>query len=337
MKITKTKTGKWSIRWGRSATDKKYHQRTFATRREALAYREKLELRKNGSMTVGDAAMFWLNGLEGGSRINAESAYRNHIAPTFADTDLADLKPVMVHDWMSEKRKTLAPKTVNNLRADLLAILNRQVELELIDRNPVAKVKKLRVPQKFAKFWSFDDADRFLSWSKANNGRLFEIVRFCLQTGVRKSELAAVRKSDFDRNIGKTGSVNIVRKFSFATRKIENFTKGKADRRVPVRADLADWIEAQPSGELFGTACDMFLKRHFAKCQRFAGVPVLKIHELRHTAISHWAMLGVNPFTIMKWAGHKNIETSLNYTHLSDDYDLRELPQKARPTLRRVK
>ena len=50
-------------------------------------------------------------------------------------------------------------------------------------------------------------------------------------------------------------------------------------------------------------------------------------HCLRHTFGTHAALLGVNPWRLMGWMGHKEITTTLRYVHVAEDHT-RPLPEK---------
>lgn len=48
-----------------------------------------------------------------------------------------------------------------------------------------------------------------------------------------------------------------------------------------------------------------------------AGLGHLKIHELRHTAVSFWIAAGASPVEVAKWAGHSRTQTVFDaYGHL---------------------
>src|ERR1700759_392167 len=46
---------------------------------------------------------------------------------------------------------------------------------------------------------------------------------------------------------------------------------------------------------------------------------------LRHSFGTHAALLGVNPWTLMRWMGHKRIDETMLYVNLADAHK-RELP-----------
>jgi site-specific recombinase XerD len=55
----------------------------------------------------------------------------------------------------------------------------------------------------------------------------------------------------------------------------------------------------------------------------------LGLHQLRHAFCSHALMQGIDPRTVQKWMGHKDLNTTLRYAHVSPDHE-REAIQRLR-------
>ena len=53
------------------------------------------------------------------------------------------------------------------------------------------------------------------------------------------------------------------------------------------------------------------------------------MHQLRHAFCSHALMQGIDPRTVQKWMGHKDLKTTLKYAHVSPDHE-REAIQRLR-------
>jgi integrase len=60
-----------------------------------------------------------------------------------------------------------------------------------------------------------------------------------------------------------------------------------------------------------------FIKRRLEKGAEAAGLPQIRVHDLRHSHASLLIHLGFSPLVIQERLGHENIETTLNtYSHL---------------------
>jgi integrase len=61
-----------------------------------------------------------------------------------------------------------------------------------------------------------------------------------------------------------------------------------------------------------------YVSRRFASLAEAAGVPVIKLHEARHSAISLMRDAGVDRDVRMREAGHADIQVADRYTHVMD-------------------
>ena len=69
------------------------------------------------------------------------------------------------------------------------------------------------------------------------------------------------------------------------------------------------------------------LKKQHAAALTASGVAQFVVYDLRHTCLTRWAKT-MDTFTLMKLAGHADLNTTLRYVHLNDD-DVRAAMKKA--------
>jgi integrase len=68
------------------------------------------------------------------------------------------------------------------------------------------------------------------------------------------------------------------------------------------------------------------LKKQHHAALTASGVSPFVIYDLRHTCLTRWAKT-MDPFTLMKLAGHADLNTTMRYVHLNDD-DVRVAMEK---------
>ena len=62
------------------------------------------------------------------------------------------------------------------------------------------------------------------------------------------------------------------------------------------------------------------IRRPFELAREKAGVKNIHLHDLRHTAITRWAMAGVPVGAIMAAAGHRSLEMHNGYVNLNENH-----------------
>jgi integrase len=62
------------------------------------------------------------------------------------------------------------------------------------------------------------------------------------------------------------------------------------------------------------------VKKSFRTAMREAGIEDFCFHDLRHTFASHLVMAGVPLLTVAELLGHKSIEMTKRYSHLSPNH-----------------
>lgn len=188
------------------------------------------------------------------------------------------------------------------------------VEHDVIPRSPAAGMAAPRREQKSRVFLRPDEYTRLLSLA-GSHPRDFAILQVFLQTGIRVSELVRLTRDDIDL-VGHTLTVRA--------------GKGQADRVIDLEKKamqaLKRWLDVRPKvtwEELFlnyegEPISERSVRRLVAKYR--VGAALTKPatpHSLRHTFASYKVENGVSLKQVQEWLGHKNLNTTQLYVHLS--------------------
>jgi integrase len=102
----------------------------------------------------------------------------------------------------------------------------------------------------------------------------------------------------------------------------------KAKRDISIPEDLAPELMESGTGLCFTSCKRTFLRRsvfrdqHWKPAVKAAGLPELRVHDMRHSAISWWVADKIDIGRIRDRAGHSSISTTSKYVHaLPGDYD----------------
>ncbi|PZU08512.1 site-specific integrase [Sphingomonas sp.] len=239
----------------------------------------------------------------------------NHIRPRWGKVRLTDIKQQDVAKWLAEKRaEGLAPATVEKIRV----IFSRSFELAARwetpggDKNPVRGVPRPKFSNAREKYVTADETARLMAAAaKSRNPELANVIGLLLLTGARVSELLSARWQNVD----------IDRRDWF----IPTSKTGRS-RHVPLSQAALDIIEALPKGSGFLFPNPRNPKRHLTTIKHgwqtarvAAGLPDLRIHDLRHSAASAMINNGVGMATVGKLLGHANLASTARYSHFADD------------------
>ncbi|MDD5491202.1 MAG: site-specific integrase [bacterium] len=191
-------------------------------------------------------------------------------------------------------------------------MFNKGKEWGKASDNPVTKVKLFKENNKRIRYLELKEIKSLLDVCSKH---LKPIVITALNTGMRKGEILGLKWKDLD----------FKQDFIYL-----EHTKNNELREIPMNKVLKDTllsIEKNPLSEY--VFCDKDgssfkeVKRSFGTAMKKAGIKDFRFHDLRHTFASHLVMNGIDLLTVKELLGHKSIEMTLRYAHLSPNHKRR--------------
>jgi len=236
---------------------------------------------------------------------------------------LADFTPQVIGTLREElskgttnrgKRRTTA--TVNRYLAALSHVLSTAVnEYEWLETNPLLKIKRQPESQGRVRYLDDDERSRLLTACKqSSNQQLYIIVVLALSTGMRKGEILNLKRRDVFIHVGFV---------------VLDKTKNKERRRVPIISHAYDVLSnhlkiARIDTDFVFPSKDgkkpIDIKRPWEVAVSSAQLEDFRFHDLRHSCASYLAMNGASQRDLMEVLGHKTVQMTKRYSHLSDNH-----------------
>lgn len=264
-----------------------------------------------------------------------EWIFSRYIVAHLGKLKLAAVSPAHIQRFVNALGKTYAPETVRNAYRRLRAMLDTAVVWRLIPYNPAIGVRLPAITNKRRKVWTAEEARRFLEAAQQLYPRLYALFCVLIYIGLRKGEGSGLCSTDINWQ-NQTISINQqVRMLGYKTTVIPSLKTEGSERVLPVASRLLDILRdhigrLEEEKRVFGWDTDLLfvseagtainpnnLHRAYKKIIQAAGVPDIRIHDLRHTFATLLGELGIEERIITEILGHTPKSITAHYTQVS--------------------
>ncbi|MFA6700739.1 MAG: tyrosine-type recombinase/integrase [Thiomicrospira sp.] len=243
-----------------------------------------------------------------------ESLLRNHILPAIGKLYMDEINRRHMVGLFATHRESHKPGSTNRIIILCRFIFNCAIRWEVpLVKNPTDKIELYPENNKRERYISSEEAQRlFLALDASESKMLKFIVSMLLLTGARKNEVLQAKWSDFD--------------FERRIWKIE-FNKSGKTRHVPISDGVIALLQSIPRFEgvefVFPNPETQLPYVHIFSswdtARKRAGLPEVRIHDLRHSFASFLVNSGRSLYEVQKILGHTQVKTTQRYAHLSQD------------------
>jgi integrase len=290
--------------------NKRLAETVLQKRKVEIAEGKFLDKRKEVKVKFEVAANGYLNWSKANKRSHGRDRISlNNLLPVFGNKLLGRITTKEIEDYKARRREEVKPATVNRELACLKHLFTKAMEWEMAVHNPARPVKLFKEESERLRYLTGEEIDRLLSVAP---NHLKPVLITALQTGMRRGEILNLKWEDVDF---KTGQITVTT------------SKNGEKRYIPMSPVLRETLIKLPrhirSPYVF---CNKEgnpyweLKRSFKTALRKAGIENFRFHDLRHTFASHLVMNGVDLLTVKELLGHKTLDMTLRYSHLSADH-----------------
>jgi len=230
----------------------------------------------------------------------------------------------------------MAPRTVGQVHMVLRRALKQAVLWRMLASNPSDAVSAPRPERKELRTLTEDEVRHFLAATRGMRDHGLWV--FLVTTGLRLGEALALRWSDLDLKEGGATIRRAVQRQRGAGLVFVEPKSARSRRTVPIPRETIDVLEEQrkandrdrgragdlwqendllfptPTGRPRDTA---YRAISFHTALARAGLPRMRLHDLRHTAATHLLTKHVHPKVVQDLLGHSTIAITLDtYSHV---------------------
>jgi site-specific recombinase XerD len=254
----------------------------------------------------------------------------NLLAPTLGALPVLQVTASRIEKHLEAlHRSGLSGATVNRYRALFSGIFSYGVRHDLVAFNPIPRVPRFREASGRIRFLEHGEEQSLRLALREECPECEAELDLALHTGMRRGEQFGLKwmNVDLDRGIltvtGKTGRrflpVNSTARAALVT--LYERSNGSAFVSPVAKDDQQrDW------------------RRWFERAVDKAKLENFRWHDLRHTFASRLVMAGVDIRTVQELLGHKTIQMTMRYAHLSQDHKLEAVERltETKPAARQV-
>jgi integrase len=271
--------------------------------------------------------------------INTASRVRTHLVPHIGRVRLQRLAPAQLNATYAALAADLRPGSVRNVHATVRHALGDAVRWGLIPRNVALLANPPKAQGSAMNTWTAEQTRAFLDFTRGDRQRA--LWHLLATSGMRRGEVLGLRWTDLDLDAGRV-SIDQTLVTSGAPAHVGPPKSARGRRTVALDAGtvavlrdhrrrqleerLAVGSAWEESGLVFvkedGTRTNPdYVSHQFRQLVKAAGLPPVRLHDLRHG----WATLalanGVSIKTVADRLGHDPAMTLRTYAHATPGAD----------------
>lgn len=243
-----------------------------------------------------------------------ESLFRNRLKAAFGDKRLNQITRQQIQSFHTGLlNEGLAPATCNHHVKLLKHSLNMAIDWEMLDVNPAVRVPLAAENNNIERYMDSVELSRFLTVLRTDeNQAICRIAMFLLSTGCRLNEVLSAKWSDVDL----FKRIFVIRASNSKSKKLRAVPLNDSALEVLSQLDTNGEFEYLFVNKQTGKPY-VNVAKVFGRLRIKAGLPKLRIHDLRHQHASLLINNGNSLFIVQQILGHSDPKVTQRYAHLS--------------------
>jgi integrase/recombinase XerC len=246
--------------------------------------------------------------------------FQRYLEQEYQTPELAEVSHFHIRSWLAFlKDHQDKERTINRKISTLNSFFKFLLKAQVIEKNPVSQLHALRLPERLPVYLKESETDillEVLEFEEGFKGATDRMIcELLYQTGMRRSELAALKEGDIE----------------WSLKQIRILGKGNKERLVPVSNLLLDRIKEylQQKSNIENADKDhllvlesgqpLYVEYIYKTVKKYLTmITTLKKrspHVLRHTFATHLLNNGANIQAIKDLLGHSSLAATQIYTH----------------------
>jgi len=243
-----------------------------------------------------------------------KTLFDNRLKEEFGNLKLDEITRQHAQGYLTRliEDEKLAPATANHHVKLLRHVLNVALDWDVIGKNPVAKVRMLPVNNKIERYMTDKQLGKLLEVLATDPARnACNVALFLLSTGARLNEALTAKWANIDREHrlwripAADSKSNKVRSVPLNDSAIELLDQLDSEGKH-------DYLFVKKNGERY-----RYLHQVWGRIRKEAGLPWLRLHDLRHAYASMLVNSGRTLYEVQAILGHADPQVTTRYAHLS--------------------
>ena len=258
-----------------------------------------------------------------------EGLLRRYVRPVLGANALATVSALDIQALYRELLdRHLSARSIRYTHAVLRSALKQAVRWNLVLGNPADAVD---LPRRHRSAVAVLSLQQTRTLVKAIAGHAYEgLIALAMTTGMRPSEYLALTWNDIDLDSG-TVSVSRSPEWRKGGWQFADTKRPRSRRVVKLQAWVVSIVSEHRATERVSSGDDLvfranrggpiresyFVQRYFKPLLETAGLPDIRLYDLRHTAATISLAAGVSPKVISEQLGHASVAFTLDvYSHV---------------------